>query len=656
MKQLAEYIYKNFPEEAAHTITIAEELCRSCFTFTNDWDLEQSSYRIEFDGPIDWEMNPSGDPEFAWQFNRHRSFICLGQAYQMTGDEKYADQLASLLLDWIQKVPLTDSSQNGTWRSLEAGFRGEYWTKAVSYIKDSPVFTLRLQTDYERSLYTHAKYLEQKHSDYKYISNWGVIENHGLFAFALALPNEGKRQHYAALALEHLQKEASMQFMPDGMHWEQSSLYQKEVVHCYLDLFLLARKHGIPLPDSMEETVQNALYAMLAASKPDGHMFLNGDSDDLDMTECFVQGAVYFQDGVLKHASGGMDYESAWLLGLEGIQEYERLIQRAPDFVSRALCDSGHFYLRSGWEEQANLLHFTCGTLGAGHGHSDKLHTDLVMGGRDVLVDAGRYTYRMESGRTDFKDPQAHNTTVMDGRPFIVCRDSWACSKLSQHVNTAYRYTGNYDYVQGGHLGYIKDGVFLNRRVLYIRPDIYVIADEMYGSGPHCYETYFHFNEAGMIRPGRKISTCVNVRQYCDACGAVDIFFCSDGFAKDKAQILHTKSYISRHYNQKAENDCLTVRQQADNFVSLYTVFSGGSVRDCEKLAAGSALKSEIYQDSQAEALRIATEHTEYILIICHEEVCSPTDLVTAGGCSGYGNVILFDRQKETMGGTVLHW
>lgn len=33
---------------------------------------------------------PADDPEFVWQFNRHRFFMTLGQAYQMTGDEKYA--------------------------------------------------------------------------------------------------------------------------------------------------------------------------------------------------------------------------------------------------------------------------------------------------------------------------------------------------------------------------------------------------------------------------------------------------------------------------------------------------------------------------------------------------------------------------------------
>ena len=37
--------------------------------------------------------------------------------------------------------------------------------------------------------------------------------------------------------------------------------------------------------------------------------------------------------------------------------------------------------------------------MGAGHGHSDKLHIDLVVNGEDVLMDGGRYTYVSGSKR-----------------------------------------------------------------------------------------------------------------------------------------------------------------------------------------------------------------------------------------------------------------
>ncbi len=699
MNGFAEYLNERFPKDAAHVIEIADQVCRNYFTFTSKWDLEQAPYPVEFDGQIDWEVNPCGDPEFVWQFNRHRFFLCLGQAYLMTGQEKYAKKLVELLCDWIQRVPLVQEHEDKAWRSLEAGFRGEYWTKAAACIQGSTTFTPQVQKLYEDSLLQHARYLEEKHSAYKCISNWGVIENHGLFEIAVTLADQKQREHYVKLALEHLRQAVRIQFMDDGVHWEQAFMYHCEVVRCYLDVFLIARKHGICLPAGMEDTIKKALYAMMAWQKPDSHMYMSGDSDDLDMQECFVLGAYYFQDEKLKGAAGGrLDYEAAWCFGLDlglepresagagreeikrdtgadafidwktavsagrkALEDYESLGERQPDFCSAALTDSGHFYLRSDWGPGANLAHFTCGTLGAGHGHSDKLHVDLVMGGRDVLVDAGRYTYRMEQGRREFKDPQAHNTSIVDGKLFTVCKDSWECTKLSQPANTAYRFTDKYGYVQGGHLGYMEDGVFMNRRIVHIMPDIYIIIDEMYGTGKHTYETYFHFSEAGSadLSDIDKFGTTdisSRIAQYKDAAGSVDICFLAEGFAHGQAEVSRESSWIARHYNQKMSNSCLKVTQHSDGFTSLYTVFSSGSIRACEKISAGSALKSVMYEPKQAEALRIRTDRTEYILIVCHEEVSSPTDLVTVGGCAGFGNVIVFDRAQEEFGGTVLHW
>lgn len=38
-----------------------------------------------------------------------------------------------------------------------------------------------------------------------------------------------------------------MQIMPDGVHWEQSPMYHNEVLHCLLDVILLAKRNDIAL-------------------------------------------------------------------------------------------------------------------------------------------------------------------------------------------------------------------------------------------------------------------------------------------------------------------------------------------------------------------------------------------------------------------------
>ena len=76
---------------------------------------------------------PEGDPEFIYQFNRHRYWICLGQAYALTGDGKYARCFVNQLYSWLEDNPINQGDKEHTWRTIEAGIRGENWVKAMEY-------------------------------------------------------------------------------------------------------------------------------------------------------------------------------------------------------------------------------------------------------------------------------------------------------------------------------------------------------------------------------------------------------------------------------------------------------------------------------------------------------------------------------------------
>lgn len=57
-----------------------------------------------------------------------------------------------------------------------------------------------------------------------------------------------------------------------------------------------------------------------------------------------------------------------------------------------------------------------------------------------------------------------------------------------------------------------------------------------------------------------------------------------------------------------------------------------------------------------AEGLKITSSDKEYVVMICHQEVNSPTDLEEVDHCLGYGNVIVFDKRESDKAGTVLCW
>ena len=131
-------------------------------------------------------------------------------------------------------------------------------------------------------------------------------------------------------------------------------------------------------------------------------------------------------------------------------------------------------------------MHFHCGTMGAGHGHSDQLHVDFSANGEDILVDSGRFTYVSKRERYDYKNPPAHNTITVDGVDYCHWTDSWGADSFCKPINFKSVSVDGYCYCEGGHTGYLvandvtgcKGGVLVNRRVLFIKPDIVLFVDE----------------------------------------------------------------------------------------------------------------------------------------------------------------------------------
>lgn len=54
--------------------------------------------------------------------------------------------------------------------------------------------------------------------------------------------------------------------------------------------------------------------------------------------------------------------------------------------------------------------------------------------------------------------------------------------------------------IGGAHLGYLKSRkAFIERKILYIKPDIYVIIDTFKAKFRHTYQQYFHFAPTGKV-------------------------------------------------------------------------------------------------------------------------------------------------------------
>ncbi len=636
---IARYVWKYEKDEAENIIKIADDVVAQSFLFNLRWDMERTQKPVVFENAIDWLFQPGDDSEWIFAFNRMRFWICLGQAYALTGKEKYAQAFASQLCDWVHSVKRSNPAHAKAWRSIEAGLRMEYWAKAMQYFRDSESITEEVIDIYLSSIQEHAEFLYSVWDSYHLMSNWGVLENHGLFLASLALPESEISKKYCKEALNRLAKEIDIQVYDDGVQWEQSPLYHNEVLHCYLDVVLLAQRLYLDLDPIIREKTLLMSHAAASWQKPDGTQPCMGDSDSIDQRDLITKSAYLFSDGKLKKIGyPHLDFDSVWDLGYAAISGYERIPSTPITTHLASLQESGNAI----YKKDGLYLRFHCGTLGAGHGHSDKLHFDVYANGEDLLVDGGRYTYVPKTERFEFKDSTAHNTTTVDHKNFTICEDSWGCSKLSAPLGFRVKEKGVYVAFEGSHQGYLDVGVLPKRTMVLLSDDLLLICDVFYSTHPHTYQHYLHFNDSGKVcltEEGAFFKSKKNEMQI--------RVLSTDGVTQ-----FIKSTRISRHYNQLSDNKTLVSEVESDAFSSIFTLISLNKSETLipayiKKEQVHSNFKKITFSDALVEAVTVEKGKQKYTVVFAHQEWASPTDTFNVDGCTGFGSLVVFNRSAN---------
>ena len=657
MAWCADYCKKFWPEDCAHILRIAEDAKNHTFLFDLRWDMERTYEPVHFDGEIQWDFMPKDDPEFIYQFNRCQYFICLGQAYALTGDSSYAKAFAEQLLAWIQANPFNENTRQTVWRSIEAGIRGETWVKAMSYFKDSPYITDELMEQFCECLKTHARYLMDSYQIFQVKSNWGVIESRGLLEIALALKDEKEAEKWKKTAVSRLEEGIRVQILDDGVQWEQSPMYHNEVFHCALEAIRLSRRYGYCMSDEFLAKIHKMAYANLLWKKPNHCQIAQGDSDETDLRDLLSQSAYLFQDPELKY--GGydrLDFDGAWDYLQEGAESYEKIVAQKPEKLFYKLENSGNVYIRSGWGENDDFFHFRCGSLGGGHGHSDKLHIDLAINGEDILIDPGRYHYVDGEIRHELKNSCSHNTPSVDGKDYLVCLDSWGISGMTPAYQMPVCEKNGFRLVQGGHGGYLHNGkgnVYIQRKVLALGTDLYVVADEFFAGEEHTFQQNYHFHPDGIL------TACEGENRVHYTGRNVESDFLFFGNSREETNVYHSR--MSRNYNQMEENMSIQASCKKDGFGCLLTVIAGGKKGEyktpkAELAEVSSPARGRILTEEEAHGLRITWKGKTYLVLMGHKDIGGANEMLGSDGYMGLGSVIVFEEDQEKTGGTVLYW
>lgn len=488
------------------------------FGIPPDWHLEPvSSRRAPF---VHWsridflDERVAGDKKIIWELNRCQHFMTLGRAYWRTKDQSFAETFAAHATSWMDANPPT---MGVNWASsLEVSLRSIAWIWGLYFFKDADALTPPLFLRLLKFLYAHARHIETYLSTYFAPNTHLTGEALGLYYLGTLLPEFKRAQHWRARGAGILLEQLDRHVLPDGSYFEHSTYYERYTADFYTHLLLLARANDIP-PQSeggkLDEKLISVLDHLMHITRPDGTSPYIGDDDGGrlaplddgapdDFRATLAAGAVIYGRGDYKFVAGEAPESLLWLLGPQGLQDYDLLTAQPPLGGSKSFSEGGYYVMRDGWTSADNYMLFLAGSHGAralnfGHAHADALSFELAPGGRTLLVDPGTYTYTSSKEMRDwFRSSPAHNTLTIDGESSSLPDGPFSWRYVGESRAESWISCERFDYVKGTQDGYLRlpTSSEHSRSILFLKRNYWVVRDEVTSVAEHRADLQFHFS------------------------------------------------------------------------------------------------------------------------------------------------------------------
>ena len=439
------------------------------------------------------ELDRPSDVKVPWEISRLQWLLPAGQAYLLTGEERYAAGARDILEDWIRANPY---ARGVNWAiAMEPALRIFSWTWLLHACGRSRAWAdARFRERLLRTVYLHGEFVDRNIERGEVNGNHTTADAAALVLAGLLLPGAAPRR-WAEQGWAILVEELPRQVHPDGVDFEASTAYHRLVGELFALPALLRRAHGLAVPAAYAERLQAMSRFTEAYTGPDGLAPLWGDTDD---GRALPLGGQDVDDHRSLPALAGAvaadprpgNAEAGWLVGAAGVAA------PGPESGSSAFRDGGAFVLRAG----ADHVFIDCGPVGlagrGGHGHNDCLSFEAVLDGVRLVRDSGSYVYTASAEeRNRFRATAAHNTPRIDGAEQNRIPDSlWqlvddAQPELLLAEELRFR---------GGHTGYMRlSDPVRPVRTIALHPGLHalVVHDAFESRGRHDVEIPYHLAE-----------------------------------------------------------------------------------------------------------------------------------------------------------------
>ena len=211
-----------------------------------------------------------GDHKVIWEPNRHQHLVLMAQAFRLTHDSKYLDEIRAQMESWFAANPY---NRGINWASaLEVAFRALSWIWTYHLAGETMIAEFRMK--WLRQLYQHGCYLEHNLSFYFSPNTHLLGEALALHALGLFFAGVPRAAKWELLGARVMRDEMERQVRADGSHVEQSTYYHLYATDMFLWHAILAKPDG-PYMDKLEKMV-DYLHALMGPARV---LPLLGDDD-----------------------------------------------------------------------------------------------------------------------------------------------------------------------------------------------------------------------------------------------------------------------------------------------------------------------------------------------------------------------------------------
>jgi hypothetical protein len=347
--------------------------------------------------PPDWSAAPNGELEWSHFLHRHHFLRPLVRLLARTGEKKYLLVLEKVVTDWITRNPSPLDSDGGAgpaWETLSAAFRVREWLWLMGTAWNRPGFDGRVKSLMLRSLWEHARHL----ADYRgHPGNWRLLEAASLSLIGMLFPEFNESVTWREKGLERLERETSLQFFPDGMHFEISPLYHGLCVQACLEVYEAGKHTGFDVPSTIGTGLPKWFRTLAALYRPNFTRPAINDSG----------GFLDHERALLRYAGATLDLPDVLWTGSRGRRGHS-LPEKTAFFP-----DAGLAAVRSDYSDRGLYTLFRAGPPGAAHIHEDSLSLELSVRGRPVLVDPGISRYAPSPLTRSYRKADAHSTILL---------------------------------------------------------------------------------------------------------------------------------------------------------------------------------------------------------------------------------------------------